>query len=226
MCRANNWSVNVKSNLSCSGTAAETWQSGNCKMRGPRMWCRVHRRFQWSHPIVAGKPQVNSDGRCQLVQMVAWIHKIELFWHVIPVSLGVQFLMFWTIIVPHLWCPAAHWHSVTSQNTWIFSCTIARMLINVATLAKLLYLPEYKNKFILTNYLKMEGCLILWQIWSFAGTPFPRKYGLPLSLRSLWVETHCIYEKTEKFESLVHKMTVTVCHMYWELEIKFLENCI
>jgi len=51
------------------------------------------------------------------------------------------------------------------------------MLINVATLAKLLYLSEHKNKFILINYLKKAGSLILWQIWSFAGTPFPRKYG-------------------------------------------------
>jgi hypothetical protein len=83
-----------------------------------------------------------------------------------------------------------------------------------------LHLQNYciylNNKFILFNYLKMEGWRILWQIWSLAGTPFPTKYGLPLSMRSLWVETHCVYtyEKTQKYESLVQKMTVTVCHMY------------
>ena len=82
----------TRAGLRSSGTAVETWHSGNCKTCRPQMWFRVYRRFRWPHPIVAGKPEVNSDSRCQLVQMVAGIHKVELFWHVfgcvVPVILN------------------------------------------------------------------------------------------------------------------------------------------
>jgi hypothetical protein len=72
----------------------------------------------------------------------------------------------------------------------------------------------YVGVLTLSKYMKIEGFLIIRKMWAFAGIHFPLKYGLMFSLRSFWVETLCIYEKTQIFESLVHKMTVIVCHMY------------